>query len=84
MFDILVYPLRELHPRRRLPEGELLNRKLSAAGFEQDDISEALEWFAGLRRVARDIHFGTAPQVGSVRIYTEEEQALTTPAAAAS
>ncbi|MBP6130573.1 DUF494 domain-containing protein [Thauera sp.] len=76
MFDILVYLFESYIHADACPEGELLNRKLSAAGFEQDDISEALEWLAGLRRVARDIHPGTAPQVGSVRIYTEEEQAL--------
>lgn len=76
MFDILVYLFESYIHADACPEGELLNRKLSAAGFEQDDISEALEWLAGLRRVAREIHPGTAPQAGSVRIYTEEEQAL--------
>lgn len=75
MFDILVYLFESYIHADACPEAELLSRKLSAAGFEQEDISEALEWLAGLRRVARDIHPGIAPREGSVRIYTEEEQA---------
>lgn len=74
MFDILVYLFESYIHADACPESELLARKLSAAGFEQEEISEALEWLAGLRRVAREVHPGCAPSAGSVRIYTEAEQ----------
>ncbi|ENO91045.1 hypothetical protein C662_18328 [Thauera sp. 28] len=74
MFDILVYLFESYIHADACPESDLLARKLSAAGFDQDEISEALDWLAGLRRVACDIHPGIAPSSGSVRIYTDEEQ----------
>lgn len=74
MFDILVYLFESYIHTDAFPETDLLTRKLSAAGFEEGEISEALEWLAGLRRVSRDIHPGTAPSADSVRIYTEDEQ----------
>ena len=75
MFDILVFLFESYIHADACPEPDQLTRKLSAAGFEQEEISEALEWLNGLRRVARDIHPGIAPSAGSVRIYTEDEQA---------
>ena len=79
MFDILVYLFESYIHTDAFPETDLLTRKLSAAGFDQEDISEALDWLAGLRRVSRDIHPGLAPSAGSVRIYTDEEQAQLDP-----
>ena len=52
MFDILVYLFESYIHADACPEPDQLTRKLSAAGFEQEEISEALEWLAGLRRVA--------------------------------
>ncbi|ENO89178.1 DUF494 domain-containing protein [Thauera linaloolentis] len=74
MFDILVYLYESYIHADACPESDLLARKLSAAGFEQEEISEALEWLAGLHRVAREIHPGGAPDARSTRIYTEDEQ----------
>jgi len=79
LFDILVYLFESYIHADACPESDLLARKLSAAGFEDEEISEALEWLAGLRRVARDIHPGTAPDAGSIRIYSEDEQAHLSP-----
>lgn len=73
MFDILVYLFESYIHADACPESDLLARKLSAAGFEEEEISEALEWLAGLRRVALEIHPGAAPAADSVRIYTDEE-----------
>jgi Smg protein len=79
LFDILVYLFESYIHADACPESDLLARKLSAAGFEDEEISEALEWLAGLRRVARDIHPGIAPSAASVRIYAEDEQAHLSP-----
>lgn len=72
MFDILVYLFENYVHVRACPEGDQLARKLSAAGFEDEEISEALAWLEGLRQEpALPV---IAPQAGSVRIYASEEQ----------
>jgi Smg protein len=54
------------------PRPEALARKLSAVGFEAEEISVALAWLDGLKRTSVT-DFTADPR--SMRIYTEEEQA---------
>jgi len=48
MFDIFVYLFENYYQSDRYPDQDALARKLSAAGFGHDDISEALTWLQGL------------------------------------
>ena len=48
MFDILVYLFENYYQTDLNPDQDVLARKLSAAGFERDDISDALVWLRGL------------------------------------
>ena len=48
MFDILVYLFENYYRSDLYPDQDVLERKLTAAGFEHDDISEALAWLQGL------------------------------------
>ena len=48
MFDILVYLFENYYQTDLYPDQDALARKLSAAGFERDDISDALVWLRGL------------------------------------
>ncbi len=48
MFDILVYLFENYYQSDLDPDEDLLARKLSAAGFGRDDISDALTWLQGL------------------------------------
>ena len=48
MFDILVYLFENYYHTELYPDQDALARKLSAAGFEHDDISDALTWLQGL------------------------------------
>ncbi len=75
MFDILVYLFENYVHAAACPESEQLARKLSAAGFEEDEISEALEWLAGLRQESGELPAPRAPQQGSFRLYAPEETA---------
>jgi len=75
MFDILVYLFENYVHAAACPESEQLARKLSAAGFEDDEITEALEWLSGLRGVSDRAPSAAAPRHDSIRIYTAEEQA---------
>lgn len=75
MFDILVYLFENyVHPGA-CPESDQLARKLSAAGFEDEEISEALTWLSGLRQIATE-PLVSLPGNDSVRIFAPEEEAF--------
>lgn len=74
MFDILVYLFENYVHADACPEAEQLARKLSAVGFEEEEINEALEWLTGLRQVSSqrpDIR----PDSKATRFYAEQELA---------
>ncbi|MGC2047216.1 MAG: DUF494 domain-containing protein [Gallionella sp.] len=50
MFEILMYLFENYFDAGGYPEPDKLERKLSAAGFEDDDISEALSWLSALQQ----------------------------------
>src|SRR3954451_14182630 len=50
MYDILVYLFENCQQTELTFDRERVARKLSAAGFERSDISEALHWLAGIQR----------------------------------
>jgi Smg protein len=75
MYDILVYLFENCQQHEVSNEQERVAKKLSAAGFEEADISEALTWLAG---VARGPHRTFAPLPGSgaaFRAYAPKELA---------
>jgi Smg protein len=49
MYDILVYVFENCQQSDVAYDRERVAKKLSAAGFEDSDISEALHWLAGVR-----------------------------------
>jgi Smg protein len=71
MIDILVYLFENYHDFSSHPKPEALARKLNANGFERGDISEALDWLAGLK-AARAPEFASGNQAR--RVYIGEEQ----------
>ena len=52
MYDVLVYLFENCQQAEIADDRDRVARKLSAAGFEDADISEALHWLAGVARVA--------------------------------
>ena len=48
MFDVLVYLYENYWRPDACPEPQQLRRKLSAVGFESEEIQEALRWLEGL------------------------------------
>jgi len=74
MFDVLVYLFENYIHAEACPEPDQLARRLSAAGFEDEEISDALEWLSGLDDVADTNVLPVAPSLGAVRIYVAEEQ----------
>jgi Smg protein len=71
MFEVLVYLYENYWRPDACPEPKQLSRKLSAVGFEPEEIQDALRWLDGLASTAQTCT-GT-PVPGSMRIYTEAE-----------
>lgn len=74
MFDVLVYLYENYWRPDACPDHQLLSRKLSAAGFERDEIQEALRWLDGLAAGAEA--YVASQQTHSHRVYTEAEVEL--------
>ena len=72
MFDVLVYLYENYWRPDACPEHAQLARKLSAVGFESDEIEEALSWLDGLASVAQS-HVGEQAE-RSMRVYSPAEQ----------
>jgi Smg protein len=71
MFDVLVYLYENYWRPDACPEPAQLQRKLSAVGFEKDEIQEALSWLDGL---AASAQVGSEPlRASSMRVYTADE-----------
>lgn len=75
MYDILVYLFENCHQNEVAYDSDRVAKKLSAAGFEDSDISEALHWLAGVVRSPQGaLH--RLPDTGrSFRAYSAREQA---------
>ena len=83
MFEVLVYVYENYWRGDACPELDQLGRKLSAAGFDADEIAQALQWLDGLNISAHhteiiDIGQSLPEQhpasVNSLRIYSVAEQ----------
>jgi len=72
MFDVLVYLYETYWRPDACPDHAQLTRKLSAAGFETDEIQEALSWLDGLAGSAQS-YSGQQSALG-VRVYSGAEQ----------
>lgn len=75
MFEILVYLFENYPHTESCPEHDQLARKLAAAGFEDEDITEALDWLSGLQQLSGSQRPQIDPHSRSFRAYDEEEQA---------
>jgi Smg protein len=72
MFDILVYLYETYYRPDACPEPAALARKLLAVGFDDVEISEALDWLEGLNELAGEEHAEAEASTGT-RYYVDEE-----------
>ena len=74
MFDILVYLVENYFHNGELPDAETISKRLSAAGFEDEEISEALTWLSGFEQADDDVTENPAfDNSRGFRIYADEE-----------
>lgn len=77
MFEVLTFVYENYDPGEPCPEPAHLERKLTAVGFESDEIGEALTWLQGLDGAAHPsplMPWLVQPQAHSMRIYARHEQ----------
>ena len=75
MYDILVYLFENCQQAEIADDRERVARKLSAAGFEDSDISEALHWLAGVLRAPLGARPTLPDTRASFRAYAPRELA---------
>ncbi|MBV8503777.1 MAG: DUF494 domain-containing protein [Paucibacter sp.] len=71
MFDVLVYLYETYWRPDACPDHAQLTRKLSAVGFENEEIEEALSWLDGLAQAAESYQGEQGEK--SLRIYMPQE-----------
>lgn len=73
MFDILVFLFENYFQAGGYPDQETLSKRLSAAGFDSRDISQALTWLSGLERAGKSSSRSQPIPSTGFRYYTEPE-----------
>jgi Smg protein len=74
MFDILFYLVENFFPHGTLPDNETITRKLSDAGFEEEDISEVLGWLRGFGSLEDpNAYRGNLENSNGFRVFSPEE-----------
>jgi Smg protein len=76
MFDVLVYLYETYYRPDACPDSEVLVKKLSAVGFEEEEISKALGWLTDLAESTNECssrHLQQVPSEIGFRIYAGRE-----------
>ena len=83
MFEVLVYVYENYWQGAACPESDRLGRKLMAAGFDADEIQQALIWLEGLNVAARgtqlsppDTQSESSPPSGSSGLQAQSDNSL--------
>jgi Smg protein len=76
MFDVLVYLYETYYRPDACPDSEALVKKLSAVGFEEEEISKALGWLTDLAETTNEFSDSYPQQTAfsfGIRIYAQQE-----------
>lgn len=75
MFEVLVFLFENYLEANIRPDHGTLTRELSAAGFELDDIEQAVDWFSTLENMSQQADAISTHEPAGWRIYADEEHA---------
>lgn len=75
MFDILVYLFENYFEVNVYPDEGTLTRELSAAGFDRDEITQAMAWVNGLERLTQESYLPGLTDSRAQRFYSDAELA---------
>jgi len=71
MFDVLAYLYETYWRPDACPDAGQLVKKLSAVGFETEEINDALAWLDGLQSLTQNL--ASPPGEHAMRVYTDQE-----------
>jgi Smg protein len=73
MFDVLVFLYENYSALSACPDFEALTRRLADAGFEEDEIADAMVWLHGLASVTLSSRMAEHSNPRAFRVYTRQE-----------
>jgi len=73
MFDVLVYLYENYGAFEACPDATALGRSLADAGFDDDEIHDALSWLQGLARIVQDTESVPLEGSSAIRVYAPVE-----------
>lgn len=73
MFEVLVFMFKNYFTSQDILDDITMEQELSAAGFEQDDILDAFDWFQEMRSMFNAPAFDYAHDKTAIRIFTSNE-----------
>ena len=74
MFDVLVYLFHNYYTPQACPTADVLAKRLAAAGFDDDEIDDALQWLMGLAQTTEHCVELAQHSGDGTRIYAATEQ----------
>jgi Smg protein len=72
MFDILIFLFESYFDAGSYPDPDKLSIKLSAAGFDDDDIHQALSWLSGLKQLSQ-ADYPESINISGIRYFADFE-----------
>jgi Smg protein len=73
VFEVLVYLYENYGALHACPDADSLTKRLTAAGFDDEEISEALAWLSGLEQITQaSIAVGPESEL-AFRVYAHQE-----------
>lgn len=75
MLDILIFLFHHFHESGEFPDTEQLSVKLNAAGFDENEINDALSWIIDLQQNI-ETHYSERLDSPNPRIYAEQERRI--------
>jgi Smg protein len=73
MFEVLVYMFENYFEADIRPDQSTLSKELFAAGFDQEDINGAFDWFSALEEMTQQADASAAGHGLGFRVYAETE-----------
>lgn len=73
MFEVLVYMFENYIDTHFRPDEDTLSKELSAAGFDEQDINSAFDWFNQLELMTEQADIFDNANHASTRIFTDTE-----------
>lgn len=73
MFEVLVFMFENYFAKHALPDNEVMAQELFAAGFDQSDISGAVNWFHEMKSMLAQSPAVYSHQGTGLRMFSESE-----------